>query len=257
MSGLIKVDRELKINANPLRMGPESVVDGRFNDSMCRFYDDFLGDTLNADFYSSSAANGGTAPAITVGANGLAKIVAGTGDNDVCEWTGEANWYCAQKPVIEVRYAVNAITEVALNVGFCDDLSATNDKIALLIATATYAIGTNVTDAALFVFDTDATSATWRCASTLNGATPQNVTLTGIAPVAATFEVIAIHLDELGNARFYRNGVQCGYLALAVTPAVALRPYLAVKANTTTGRELTADYIKIWQNRRESSTVVW
>jgi hypothetical protein len=257
VSGLVKVERELKFNANPLRMGPEAVVDGRFNEAMVHGGDDFLVDTLNGDLYASSVGNGGVAPAIVVGANGLAAIAVNASDNDVAEWYGEANWYAAQGAVFECRFKVNAITTVAYNVGLMAVACATNDKISLMVGGSNAVeLGANVTDIAAFVFDTDADTDVIYCVSSKNGAAAQKVA-TALAPVADTFEVVSIHLDSSGNARFFRNGVAVGFIAAAVTATVGLRPYFALKGNSTTGRTLTVDYWQCWQNRRESAAVVW
>lgn len=257
MSGLVKVDRELKFARAPLRMGKDSIVNGRFNLAYVTFVDDFLGDTLNADYWASSVGNGGNAPAVSVAANGTAIMAANGADNDCSEWYGEANWYAAQECVIEVRYKVNAITAMSYAVGFANAASNTDNKIAFMIGGSNaITIGTNVTDAACVVFDTDADTDKIFCISTIGGAAAQSV-ITALAPEANTYEVVSIHLDATGNAAFYRNGACIGYIALAVTATTALRPYLAIKDDNNTARLLTVDYVKCWEKRAESSSVVW
>jgi hypothetical protein len=258
MSGLVKVEHELLFKPSPLRMGPESVIKGRWNEAMPSFVDDFLGDTLNTDVWTTIVDNGGVEPAIVAaGANGVAALVVNATDNDCGEWYGTANWFCAQSPIVEVRFAINAITGVAYNVGFVAVPTNSNNLIALTIGGSNaVTVGTNVSEAALFGFDTDADTDVIFALSSKNGGAAQKVQTT-LAPVANTYEVVSVWLDPLGNARFFRNGVPIGIIYLAVTVATGLCPYIALKQNATTSRKISVDYVKCWENRKESTTTVW
>lgn len=249
--------QELEFKHAPLSMGHEGMIRGDVNFSRVHFMDDFLVDTLNGDNWAESVGNGGVAAAIVAGANGLVALAVNTVDNDCAEEYGPAVWYGQQECVIECRLKVNAITEVAFNMGFVNAASATNDMIAYMVSGTTVSDGTNVTDGAAFCFDTDATTDRYYICGTKDTNSVQGIlAAAGFVPVANTFEVLKIMIDSAGNAHFFRNGVTVGSVIAALTPTVALRPYFALKNNNNTGRTLTVDYVRCSQNRLESSSVV-
>jgi hypothetical protein len=226
--------------------------------SMVYFEDDFLVDTLNGDYWAESVGNGGVTLTLAAAANGTATTAVNATDNDVAEIYGPALYYARQACVFECRLKVNAITTVSFAAGFANAASATNDKIVFDATTDTLTAGTNITDAAVFLFDTDATTDRWFAAAINASGTPQGgVMATGIVPAADTYEVLKVAFNAAGDAGFYRNGVCVYSIPLAVAPTVALRPYFALKGCATTARLLTVDYVKVWQNRLETSTVVW
>ncbi len=207
------------------------------------FYDDFLGDALDAR-WAPSGDNGGT-EAITVGTGGTVTLTTGGTDHDRSILAHELNWYANKACVIEARIKVNAITAVAINMGFSDAKTEANDLIPFMISVTT--VTDTASNAVCFVFDTDADSDVWYMCNTI--ANTQTGTSTAIAPVADTYETFRVELDILGNATFYRNGIAVGYKALAVTITTALTPIFAVIEHGTSARVLTVDYVYCWQNR--------
>lgn len=248
----------LELLSTPLAMGFESVVKGEFNPAKVFLFEDFLGDTLNTDLWAEKVDAGGNANAIVAGAaNGVVALATNATDNDLNAMYGAANWYGQQNCTIECRLKVNAITEVGVCFGFTNAEPATDNHLVHMIASGTTVTdGTNVTDAATFAFDTDGSNDKWylctsKATSTVGGAA------TALAPEANTYEVLKIMIDSSGNCHFFRNGVALGTRAAAITATVALAPYFAVKNNNNTARLLTVDYVKLWQDRAESATVIW
>src|SRR5579859_3144960 len=72
----------------------------------------------------------------------------------------------------------------------------------------------------------------------------------GFAPVAATYDQLAVSVDQLGNATFFRNGTQVGATAAnSVTPTVAQAPVIAAFGRIAVSKNVTADYIMASCNR--------
>lgn len=144
---------------------------------------------------------------------------------------------------VEVRSKLSAITNIALFVGF------TNQVAALQMPTNGAGGGDTFTatanDAVGFVFDTTMTTKNYWLCGTAGGvqATQQN---TGAAPVAATYDTLRVELDLNGNAVFFRNGKQVGVLmAGAVTKTVALTPVVAAFTRTAASATVDIDYIAV------------
>jgi hypothetical protein len=145
------------------------------------------------------------------------------------------------------RVQTSAITGLCLFVGF------TNQVAALQMPINGSGVGNaftgNANDAVGFLFDTSMTTPAWwmvgNKAATL--AAGQN---SGFAPVAATYDQLAISVDQLGNANFFRNGSQVGVtMPNAITPTVALTPVIAAFGRIAVSKNITADYIMASMNR--------
>jgi hypothetical protein len=143
--------------------------------------------------------------------------------------------------VFQARVKMSRITQIAVFVGFTDQVSAL--EMPIQSAAAADTITTNATDAVGFMFDTSMATAKWWLVGVKNDvdATLQNSTF---APVADTYETLRVVVDVSGNAYFYRNGLLVGTkLAAACTATIALVPTIAGFNRTTTGNPtLTADY---------------
>jgi len=219
--------------------------------------------TLDADFLkagdaadvATSVGNGGVV-AVEAIANGALRLTASTGADDNCV---EANfpfiWYCAQEPSLRMRVKVDAITTVGIAIGWFDNLINTNDQIKCEISGTTVTDRGSTPDLAGFVFDTDQTTDSWYFVNSKAGSQAGTI-LSGVAPVAATYEVFQIDLDSSGNATYWRNHAYVGRKASAVTAATALGPYAGLIVRASAERNLDIDYVKVWQNRYESSTVL-
>lgn len=145
------------------------------------------------------------------------------------------------------RVQMSAITTQAIFVGFTNQVAAL--QMPINGAGGGNGFTANAADAVGWLFDTTMTNANWWAigakASAL--AAGQN---SGVAPVAATYDQLAISVDQLGNATFFRNGAQVGVtMANAVTPTVALSPVIASFSRAAASRTVTVDYIMASMNR--------
>lgn len=145
------------------------------------------------------------------------------------------------------RVQMSAITNQVVFLGFTNQVAAL--QMPINGAGGGNGFTANAADAVGFLFDTTMTTANWWMigakASAL--ATGQN---SGVAPVAATYEQFAISVDQLGNAVFFRNGIQVGVvMANAITPTVAVSPVIASFARAAVLRTVTADYLMASMNR--------
>lgn len=149
--------------------------------------------------------------------------------------------------VVQARVQLSAIVTEAFYFGFTDQVAAL--EMPIQGSGAANGITTNCSDGCGFLFDTSmATANLWAVGVAADvDATGVN---TGGAPVAATYDLLRVELDALGNATFYRNNVRVASVASAVTPTVALTPVFAGFNRTTTGNPtITLDYAAISGNR--------
>lgn len=147
------------------------------------------------------------------------------------------------------RIQLSAITNIVVFAGFTNAQSSTL-QMPIQGSGVGNAFTGNANDAVGFVFDVTMTSAHWWLIGNKAGvlAAGQDSTF---APVAATYDQLAISVDQLGNANFFRNGAQVGVtMANAVTPTVALTPVIAAFNRTAAAsKNITLDYIMASMNR--------
>lgn len=213
------------------------------------FIDDFWGDLVKAEW---ATATSGTASAALVAtadkANGEANMHAGTDDNGYSLATLRLNHRGDLNALMVARIQVDAITSVKIEVGFGDDIDDAGYVNALDTPSAT------ADDAAVFVFDTDATVDEWHTFYVAAAGTPVATAL-GVAPVAATYETFLVALEGSGG-RFLRFDANerliydSGWIASVITATDLLTPWLFVQARAgSADRILTADYMACWQRR--------
>lgn len=211
--------------------------------------DDFLGDTLDANLWSSVADTGCTAAAIVVQRGGGIDLITDATDEDRVDFAGEIIWRPANGLIFETRLKVSDITNVAINAGFSDAKSEAAQTIAANLATTTFT--TTASNAALWLFDTDATTDTWRGIG-VKADTDSTAVNSSIAPVNDTYQRFRIEIDASGNAVFkvlddsnpYSAApLYQAYSANAVTTTTLLTPYIAVQNKSASAHTLTVDYV--------------
>jgi hypothetical protein len=231
--------------------GQNPKILGNVSFSKVTLYDDFLGYALNDKLWLASVGSGG-AVAYNAAANGTVRLTTNTADNDLAELASGLNWYGQQHVYFETRIKVDNITTVGIVAGLSDAVTEANDQVAFEINATT--IVDRCTDGVAWVFDTDATTDKWYTVGTSNGT--QVGAITAHAPVNATYEVLGIELDGT-VARYFRNGVGIATIANACRATTALTPYIAVISRAgSASRNLDIDYVKVWQDRLESSSVL-
>jgi hypothetical protein len=223
--------------------------------SIIRLQDDFLGDVL-ADQWNGQVGSDPqvVTPAILAGqARGLVRMT--TGDDAAADMATNGvqlesalNWQASLGYLIfEARIAISAITNVAVFVGFTDQVAAL--EMPIQAASSADTLTTNATDAVGVMFDTAMSTDNWWLVGVDSNvdATAQNA---GVAPTAGTMETWRIVVASDGRAWFYRNGAVVGtVMSAAVTPSVALTPVIAAFSRGAASRNIDVDYIVIQSPR--------
>jgi len=212
-------------------------------------FDDFLGDVIADQWNSHVGSDSPAAIAVAAAAGGT--LVLTTGDSnaslaaDGSVLDSYLNWYAQNGGLtFSARLKVSSIATVQCCFGFTDQVSALEMPATLSGTTYT----TVATDAAVFLFDTSATTDTIRCVGVANDVDATHVD-TGNAWAANTYATFTIELDASGNAKFMINGVPVGVVANAVTPSVALTPVFAIRSLAAASYTMTIDYVNVSMNR--------
>jgi hypothetical protein len=211
-------------------------------------YDDFTGADISS-YWTQTEDNGGTV-AIATGAaanSGAFTITTDVNDDDRGILTGSLNWYPAKNPVMEARVMVDRITLCSFGVGFTDATTEGNDVQPFSVSGATVTDTAN--NGAAIVFDTDATTDYFWIVNSLATAEGGSILPSTRVPVASTYITLRVAIDTAGGARYYINGEEVGYKALATTTTTALCPYISCINRAGAALVLTCDYIKVWQDR--------
>jgi hypothetical protein len=215
-------------------------------------FDDFLGDVLQDPWRGAAGSSGATAPAIlTSGTNGRVRLAMGTDAGATMALNGSQldagnlNWLPTQGGlVLEAYLVIDVVTDVAVFVGFTDQVSALEMPWTLSGTTFT----SNQTDGCGFLFDTAATTDTIRLVGVANDVDATSVN-TGLALVAATPRKFRVEVSASGVGRFFIDGTLVGTVTGVTTPTVKLSPVVAGFSRTATTRLLDVDYIHVFSAR--------
>jgi len=208
------------------------------------FSDDFLGDALDGRYNFQEGSDSATSAfAITTGENGRAIIT--TGDSATVTMAGNGaqvdlgalQFYADNGGLaFETILKLDAITAVALFVGFTDQIAALEMPWGLSVVTYT----SNQSDGCGFLFDTAATTDTIRCVG-VKGNTDGTPVDTGIAFVADTDMKLRVEVGADETAKFYINGTLVGTIASALTKTVALTPVIASYSSEAVSKIVNLD----------------
>jgi len=216
-------------------------------------FDDFLGDVV-ADQWNftegtdSSTSDGG----IVEGVNGVYRLTAGDSAGSVAADYAQLNsalgWKANQGGLrLAARIALGSIASASCFFGFTDTKSLEGPIYASGTANG---LTSDASDAVGFMFDTAMTDDTWWLVG-VKGDTDATAQNTTIAPVAATYETLAVELDTSGNARFWRNGALLGnVMTNALTATVALTPHFGIRPKSAAaGKTMDIDWVNVSANR--------
>lgn len=224
------------------------------------FFEDFkgtwaIGDAGPADYFSTTAGAGtGNAVATTVAASLNGEVTLKSASDDGTNAQNSSTFtmigldYKANQGglVFETRLKIDAITAVALFVGFTDTISTT---VELPIFLATADIDSDATDACGIIFDTDGSTAQWAHGG-VKANTDTVPAYSGTAPVAATYVVLRVEVSAAGAVQGFVNGTAIGTaVANAVTITTALTPAIVISNRGAAQRVATIDYWYTEQNR--------
>lgn len=247
---------------------PKGILTGDYGDQMPQgdirnvlLFDDFEGATLSSRWQVTKGSDGaagnfathgdlsGTILATTGAGAGATMAVNGVqiAANLSFQAQGNAGAGSPNNLEFNTRIKLSAITNVVLFVGFTNEVGTL--QMPINGAGGGNGFTGNANDAVGFLFDTTMTSAHWWTIGAKGGVLSAGQD-TGLAPVAATYDVLAISVDQLGNATFFMNKQLVGVLAPnSITPTVPLTPVIAAFSRAAASRTVTADRIMASMNR--------
>lgn len=239
--------------------GGHLVTDGRVivpgwkdRGSRSILYDHFNGPVMDANRWAVNKGSDGSAAnfAVSVAKGGMLRATTGAGATTTMAVNGvqlnsSLNWQADQSGLyFAAAVKAAAVTTLALYVGFTDQTAALEMPATISTATLT----TNYTDGCGFLFDTGATAATWKCVGVANDVDAAVID-TGIAPVAATWDLFVIEVSPAGVASFWLNGALVGVLSGAVTATIPLTPVVAGFRRSAAATTIDVDFIDCEQDR--------
>lgn len=246
------------ISVGGVKLGPHGQQIDLPSSNKIAWFEDFTGNTLPVDLVSVEGTDSATsAPSILAGGiGGVLRLTtgdAGTGfAADVEQIVTTLAWQASNGGLVfEARVKASAITTCWMFFGFTDNLAAEQPVRSATTTTFT----TDASDAVGFMFDTGMTSKNWWLTGVAADvdATMQD---SGIAPVAAQYQVLRIEIDAAGAAAFFINGAQVGTKMVgALTPATDLTPILsATKLSVTASMTVDVDYVHVAMDRLAPGT---
>jgi len=239
----VKVNRDLRFVASAAVS--DNVKGNMSTERMCSvdWFDQTTLDTSND--YTQTLGGTSDAGALTAGGETGFKGTTGTGDNEVSFLAGGLIFDITQNPEIETKLKIVDVSGTIIFYGLSDATLETTPAATIdadggtLTAVATDAVG--------FVCDADLGTSSLYCASVNNGAAVQSVD-TGIDWTDNQSKKLRVRLDTSGNAYFYVDGVQVGYIASAVAD-VPLCEILNYGTRANDGANIVyARYLKRWQD---------
>ena len=152
--------------------------------------------------------------------------------------------------VLEARVQMQALTTRSVFIGFCGTIA---DDIAEPLTSATVTHTLTADNLCGFVLDSQLTAATiWHACykgGTATAPTASTTTTTGVAAVAAEWDVLRLEIDPNGTARFYIDGKLESTVANAVSTTVLQGAVVGCWGTTTTAADMDVDYIAVEANR--------
>ena len=223
--------------------------------------DDFIGDTINLDFWAVANSSGTSAADFAANiaqssGTGVIQSDSGTTDNGSTSIIGPIIYKGDQNCGMAARFKVDDVTSWSFDVGFIDAVPASNTAGVNDVDTPTVFMA----DGAVIHMNTDQTlqvPALVTVGSTANQGA--KATTTGLAPANATFCTAMIQI--VGNDVFaqfnngsgqvfieHTNGVS-GNSAGHVEGGVALAPWIINLTRNTTAKFMDVDFVAVWTDR--------
>ena len=213
------------------------------------WFDDFIGDAVVTPYTEASGTDAQAVQAIVEEQFGVYQLTSGdAGVNtagDAEQLSLSLEWQADQGALVfETRLHLDgAITTVEICTGLTDSVA-----LELPFTNSADTVTSVASDAIAFCFDTNATTDEWWALGVAGDTDATGNAATGTAPVADTYQVLRIEVDDGGaDCRFYIDGSLVGTLtANCVTPTVALAPFVTISsAQTATSHVVDVDYILV------------
>lgn len=235
-------------------------------------FDDFIGGESQesgvADFQESDWQDGNSANGTKFGVpttqlvGGVIEAVTGAFADDTTALFGMSTWLGDNNCGMEIRYKLNNVTNIQLEMGFADPLS--DQKLTAVNNIDTPTITNGAADVALVALDTGRTLTTMAFI-TDGSTTDMNTTKTDLGtrtPTNATYQNVRVQLENTASAVsgsyafvFDENGgldesaIHGAVLASQIKGDVLLEPLYLVESLSANTRTTDIDYIAVWQDR--------
>lgn len=167
------------------------------------------------------------AVAIQPTTNGTERLTTGgtTTNEESLDWNDILTFINTQRPVIEIRFKLEQITNIEAMLGFTESQAVGDD------------------DYIQFIFDASVTN-TWKLEASTGGA--------GTADVGAvadtSYHIFRLEWTSDTALEWFIDGASQGTVSANV-PTVALQPCLKVLTEQDVAHYIEIDYVKIWQDR--------
>lgn len=218
---------------------------------LVRLREDFLGSALPNDWGTQIGSNGVCAAATPLSAvGGKVRMTFGTDAGGTVALNGSQlhqarMWRCFEGGLaFEARLRLNGITGLAFFVGLTDE-TALECPFTLGASDVLTAIAS---DAAGFLFDTNATTDNWWLVGVKAGVAATHVN-TAVAPVTATDVVLRCAFTVGGAMNAWINGTHVGTVTNAVTATTLLTPVVVGFSRGTGAKTADVDLLMVEQLR--------
>jgi hypothetical protein len=209
------------------------------------WFDDFLGDALDARWSLNLSAGAAIAPVASTVARGVVAFTTDTDNNDFATLALGLHWLVSEGTLtFEARVAnQTAITARAVEIGLSDALSETGGLAFSSHNATPVAVADN---AALFGYNTANSMTTWSALAVNGGGTPQVSVLT-TAPVAGAFQTFRLIVSSTGTVTYFIDKVEVAKFTAAVATTALLTPWITLKSLSGAVKEIRADYVRLFQ----------
>lgn len=210
--------------------------------------DDFLGDTVLAQYTEISGSDGQALQTIVEEQFGVYQLTSGdVGSGALADLEGvylSLEWQPDQGSLIfETRLHLDTdVATVELCAGFSDDVST----VQLPFTNSADTVTAVTSDAIMFCFDTNATTDEWWVNGAAAGTEATGIAATGVVPTGDIYQTLRIEIDDGGSdCRFYIDGALVGTLtANCVTNTDLLAPGVVISSGGNAGSNIVdIDYI--------------
>jgi hypothetical protein len=224
------IDRNIKGDMMPVRMNSVDWFNQR---------------AINAtNDYTSTIVDDGTHALCAGGEHGV-KLTTGTTDDDMDFLATGLIFDITQAPSIESKVEIEDVSGTVVFFGFSDAVSETSPAGTIDADGGT--VTAVATDAVGFLIDADLGTSSLYCVSVLTGGAAQEVD-TGIDWLNGQAKRLRVKLDASGNAYFYADGVQVGYIALAVADVPLCAMFNDGTRDNDGANIVEARYLAKWQD---------
>ena len=213
-----------------------------------RFFDDFLGDTLNSNDWLVDDITGGTNFVISAAVNGTIVGTAHTSAGQGVLLHGELIWQADDGGplVFETRAKLGVTLSSLIFVGFTDE-----KKGEMPLDYNGGSFSSTASDAAGLYYAGGETAATWRCGGVAGGVdSTQTAANSKYNPVSGTYQTFRVVVNENGYGSFFINGdLIVENVAGCLTKGTSVTPCLQVCEDAVASGTMTADYVYVSAGR--------